>query len=384
MTHVTTRSESSESMFAIMANPERVDMTRPRPVTSLTGLRFPGNPQGRTEAIGENEPLVDIPSARSSRSSSRRHTPLASAKRSCLSDNSKSPARHQFGLQVQTPQSSRRKFFDDSRHDTFSPPASEGRVATHTTMVADDDVDDDPYKSMSPSEIQFEKQSTLMELDRLKTQHGCKLSRDYSMRDNLADMKFEVRCHLSKIDEASTVKFMSDGMKLMCQGVELANNRWGPFLDLDGWAAAVTDDMSKYESSLAKLYRKYWKRSTMAPELELAFGIIGSIALHHFKRKAAGAMFGGQSKSTPGNGTAPQASRDTMPFSSMAANPRAPAPSFSVAPPTPTSPPKQPSSQPVAEEEDDEEEEPPSAELVVEPLIPESVPLSARKRLVFN
>ena len=374
MTHVTARSESSESMFAIMANPEKVDMTRPRPVTSLAGLRFPGNPQGHTEANVD----VGVPSPRSSHSPSHGHTPLASAKRSCFSDNSKSPARHQFGLQVQTPQSSRRKFFEDSKNDTFSP--SEGRVVSHT-MMEENGVDDDPYKNMSASELQFEKQSTLMELDRLHTEHGCKLSREYTMRDNLADMKFEVRCHLSKIDETSTVKFMSDGMKLMCQGVELANNRWGPFLDLDGWASAVTDDMSKYESSLAKLYRKYWKRSTMAPELELAFGIIGSIALHHFKRKAAGAMFGGESKSMPTNGTAPQGGRDTMPFSSMAANPRAPVASFSVAPPTlaPTSPLRQP-----VAEEDDEEEEPPSAESIVEPLVPESVPLSARKRLIFN
>jgi len=366
-------------MFAIMANPEKVDMTRPRPVTSLAGLRFPGNPQGHTEADFTNKVAVGVPSPRSSHSPSHRHTPPASARRSCFSDNSKSPARHQFGLQVQTPQSSRRKFFDDSRNDTFSPSAAEGRVVT---TMEDNEVDDDPYKNMSASEIQFEKQSTLMELDRLQTQHGCKLSREYNMRDNLADMKFEVRCHLSKIDETSTVKFMSDGMKLMCQGVELANNRWGPFLDLDGWASAVTDDMSKYESSLAKLYRKYWKRSTMAPELELAFGIIGSIALHHFKRKAAGAMFGGQSKSMPTNGTAPQAARDTMPFSSMAANPRAPVASFSVAPPTPA--PTLPPRQPVTEEEDDEEEEPPSAESIVEPLVPESVPLSARKRLIFN
>ena len=274
---------------------------------------------------------------------------------------------------MDTSQSPRRKFFNNrDEADLFSPLPPSG-TPDKQASEAEDDLD--PYKHMSAAEIQYEKQSTLMELDRLKTQQRCALSREYTMQDNLADMKFEVRCQLSKIDEASTVKFMSDGMKLVCQGVELANNRWGPFLDLDGWAAAVTDDMGKYENSLAKLYRKYWKRSTMAPEMELAFGIIGSIALHHFKRKAAGAMFGGPSKPTK----PPSSFQEATPMPFASANPRAPPPSFQIAPEV--SPP--PADDPPLPPHHEEEELPPD-DLLNEPLVPDSVPISARKRLIFN
>jgi hypothetical protein len=373
MTHVSRRSESTESMFAIMANPDKIDLTRPRPVTSLEGLRFPGQQEGYATI-----PVEEMPRQASTPPPIHDYTlpsPLKSAARSILSShNNETPkSRNRFDLGDGSPKSARRQFFrTPNQNDILSP------LPSTTTRVHDDY---DPYENMSKTEIEFEKQSTLMELDRLsKAPHHCTLSRHYTMLDSLADMKFEVRCHLTRLDESNTVKFMSDGMKLLCQGTEMLNNRWGPFLDLDGWAAAVTDDMSKYESSLGKLYRKYWKRSSMAPEMELGFGIVGSILLHHFKRKAAGAMFGGGAS----RGAAAHTSfaggheQGATPYAMPSANPRAPKPSFSVVPNTASVPDKN------TEYKEDEEELPPDNDMMNELFVPESVPLSARKRLDFS
>lgn len=141
-------------------------------------------------------------------------------------------------------------------------------------------------------ELMLEKQSVLLELERLKGQ-GIVLSKTYTLQDRIDDMQFEVRRHLLNIDEQNTVQFMRDGMRLLFTGVEIANSKMGPFLDLDGWATEVGKDISKYDSSLSKLYRKYWKRSTMSPEMELAVGILGSMGMHHFKKKMGNVMGSG-------------------------------------------------------------------------------------------
>lgn len=149
-----------------------------------------------------------------------------------------------------------------------------------------------PPSAEDLEELMLQKQSVLLELERLKS-NGVTLSRRFTMNDRLEDMQFEVRRHLLNIDEQNTVQFMRDTMRIVFSGIEIANGKLGPFLDLDGWAAEVGADMSRYDSSLSRLYRKYWRRSTMSPEMELAVGILGSMGMHHFKRKFASTLSGG-------------------------------------------------------------------------------------------
>lgn len=246
---------------------------------------------------------------------------------------------------------------------------------------------EDPEDAHTWQDIQLEKQAALLEIDRLRKQQGVKISRNFTMRDHLSDMQFEIRRHLTTIDEANMVKFMSDGMRLACTGIELANSKLGPFLELDGWAMDVTSDMTRYESALTKLYRKYWRRSSMSPEMELAFALVGSLAMHHFKRKTSDMFFGkGASPSKPkGKGflnglfkrRPPPSARgeptdttrsETTPASSHGGDAMPSVPSF-----------------------DDDEMMPPAPAQTGIPdttsapshTIPNSVPLSSRKRLRF-
>lgn len=144
-----------------------------------------------------------------------------------------------------------------------------------------------PFESFREDEI-YEKQMVLLELEQLERQYGVRLSRAYTLSDNIADMQLEVRRHLMQMEEATTVKFMKDALKVGCTGLEMLNSRLGPFLELEGWSNEACSDMDRYNSALSKMYKKYCRRSSMSPEMELAMGLIGSLAMHHFKAKFLG------------------------------------------------------------------------------------------------
>ena len=119
-------------------------------------------------------------------------------------------------------------------------------------------------------------------------------------------MQFEMRRHLLFMDEMNAISFMKDAMRLGFTGIELANNKIGPFLDLDGWSTQISSDIGKYDHALSKLYKKYWKRkTTTSPELELAFGIIGSMGMHHFRKKMGNTPLGGMMGSMPSSANTP-------------------------------------------------------------------------------
>lgn len=405
---------STVGLFAALANPERVDMTKPKRLPrSFNGLRFPSK-------NGELEPTehVDPHPPLSVRSRSSTHSRQSEPGTVHSAPNQKSVFDQLTRQHMESAHSSPMK--ESSVHDLQT--IQEEATAAYTSPVRGDrffqDFDEDAFPSFQcpamhtiskpaspepafgfrhdttiPTETPFadrelkreeeilEKQSVLLELERLEKHHGVTLTKRYTMQDNLADMQFEIRRHLSNADEANMVKFMSDGMKLMCTGVELANSRFGPFLELDGWASSVTGDMTRYNNAFSKLYRKYWRRSTMSPEMELAFALIGSVAMHHFQRKAQGVMFGGTTKSASDSGANVQSHQGpgSMPFQSTVSQPSSSPPANQYT--------HDPVHTPVAPQlsEDTDEDMPPGTPETItsNAAIPESVPISARKRLVF-
>ncbi len=139
---------------------------------------------------------------------------------------------------------------------------------------------------MSAEDILIEKQSVLMELDRLKAQ-GVQLTKTYTLDDDLTHMQWEVRRHLLMIDEMNSISFMKDAMRLAFSGIEAVNNKAGPLLELEGWAASASHDLTghKYDSALSKIYKKYWRKGNSSPEMEIALGVLGSMGAYHFRKK---------------------------------------------------------------------------------------------------
>ena len=132
-----------------------------------------------------------------------------------------------------------------------------------------------------------EKVGFLMELKKLRMQ-GCHLTREYSTKDRLEDIKYEYERQKMNLDCINSVALMSDGLKLGLSGIEMANNKLGPFLHLHGWSESVTQDMSRYNHVLERIYRKYWRQGSLNPLVELGMILVGSMMMFHFQNKFLG------------------------------------------------------------------------------------------------
>ena len=130
----------------------------------------------------------------------------------------------------------------------------------------------------------LEKQSLLLDLQRLKLQ-GIQLSKEWTINDKLEDMTLEIRRHTLHMDEMANVQTMRDGLRFVCTGVEMLNNRIG-LLDLEGWSSEVCKDLGKHDANLSRIYRKYWRRTgSTSPELDIAASLVASMGMYHFKQK---------------------------------------------------------------------------------------------------
>lgn len=156
---------------------------------------------------------------------------------------------------------------------------------------------------VADEDLLMEKQAILIEIDHLRSQ-GVSITREFSMKDTLESMQFEVRRHLSHMDETRMVGMLTDMMKMGFTGLEMASKRYG-VLDLDGYSAEITSDMSRFTPSMTRMYRKYYRKTVWSPEAELGFAIVSSIAMFHFRKKFYGNMGGSDSSGLPSAGGNP-------------------------------------------------------------------------------
>lgn len=227
--------QSQFDLFANLANPNRVDLNKP-PIN--------GRQDVAESTVLKNTPFV-TGSAANSRASSRkssRHSSRHSSRASKRSRKSRSP----------------------------SPPPKRR-----------------PSSATSERSTTSRKLGLLMELKKMRMQ-GVHLTREYSTGDSVEDLEFEVNRQQMNMDTVNSVALMRDTLKLVITGVELANNRLGPFLNLDGWSGGATSDMHRYDHCLERLYKKYFRKGSMDPMLELGFLLISSAFMFHVKAKFTG------------------------------------------------------------------------------------------------
>ena len=400
--------QSTVALFEAVSNCERVNMKAPRESRMAAGQRMPPTPTAPTPgmvSVTTVQPTIDA----APDTQSPMHTPPSSPTQpvqplgpgSLMAVSAEEPSlfdtllhRHSaqsvgVGVnghaQIQQPVAA-----SEPEHIIDMPPIPErppSPPAPRWGVVHPRHHDEKPSNTTACSTYEdelMEKHAVLAELNQLQQQQGVYLSRSYSTQDSLDDLQFEVRRHLVGIDEVNMVRFMSDGMRLACTGLELANSKMGPFLELDGWATEVTSDMTRYNSALTKLYRKYWQRSAMSPEMELVMALVGSVVMHHFKQKTKG-MFSGIMGGGKDRARAPDSAADgghmgpsAMPFVGATRPPPAR---------TPQGPPVRPAAPPPA---DMESAPPPPAHMEGAPPpafhvahVPSSLPVSSRKRLNF-
>lgn len=166
-----------------------------------------------------------------------------------------------------------------------------------------------PSLSEESKEERREKQIYLIKLEKFRLQQ-IRLTRAFTMEDPLDEIKFEHDMHQNNLKTIEAVNFMTDSVKMGFSGIEFLNNKFGPFIELDGWSSTMTADMGKFKTPLEKLYNRYFRNSEMSPIMEIGAIIIGSMVMHHFKKKLFGS-FGGAS-SRPSRET-PISSPDNLP-----------------------------------------------------------------------
>lgn len=348
-------SETDRIMFAVLSNPERIDMSAP-PIPPRKDDED-GLPR-IVEIENEDEDARHSDVEKHDEGEASYH-----GRHHREEERSRGEGHQEDDLRENYERHRRHHEDDDLRTEVPAevpvrmPCVEEGAPVEHP--VDDDDrrhshhrsqeEDDDDHRGFSrhdepdPQDEGLTKQSILLDLRRMEMQ-GVKLSREFTMDDRIEDLMLEARRHTLAMDEMSNVNMMRDGLRLAVTAIEMINNRIG-LLDLDGWSTEVCRDLGKHDGNLCKIYRKYWKRSQSSnPEMDICMSMLGSMGMHHMKRSMTrNLMSGAGRRGGGGGGGGSAASGLPFGFGRRAASQQRP-------PPPPTAPPAA---------SDDEEDLPP-------------------------
>lgn len=296
---MSTVSDTDVQIFLALSNPENTNSTPPQNLATLqSSIKEESEDEEGEDLERDSDSNSDSEKSKSCSSNSDNNAsesdgddvpPLVQSEvKKPRSRNGSEVSRHTVRSKANSGVSFRSKLKDKLNASQVNPTSQVGSpfsFSQSTNAVPSNQFQQFTEPALSREELLLEKQSVLLELERLKTAHNVTLTKNYTLDDRLDDMQFEVRRHLLNIEEANTLNFMRDGMKLAFTGIELANSKLGPFLELDGWSSEMCQDIQKYDSALSRLHKKYWRRNSMSPEMELGMAILGSIGMHHFKKK---------------------------------------------------------------------------------------------------
>jgi len=143
---------------------------------------------------------------------------------------------------------------------------------------------DDNDDSGEESE-ESEEQGSDSENDAEKGQHWSKESEENesgSDEDEDEDEDEEVEIGDEAPTSKGTRKLQREILVTVVTGVEAVNKNFGGgVLKLDGWSDAVNSEVSRYDDSLDRIRRKYFSKSSLPPEAELALLLVSSATSHH-------------------------------------------------------------------------------------------------------
>lgn len=259
-----TPTPSEFALFQRLANPQKTDFSKPAMFKSAVKSQLGGRVARVVERDDESISSKSSLSSRSSRSKSSYRS----------RDESPVPPR------MSTPPPT---FEQPDMAESYTAPHFEYSTPSPNAHV----------EAQLQAEIEREKQGYLLELIKFK-KDGHELTRDYSMEDSLVDIQFEYDRIKNQVETTSNVAFLRDALMFGFQAIELANDKWGPVLELNGWSQEAAKDKEKYNRVIERLYKKHWRFGSMSPEAEFAWLIGSSMVGHHVKKKwGFGAPVGG-------------------------------------------------------------------------------------------
>jgi len=128
--------------------------------------------------------------------------------------------------------------------------------------------------------IRTEKQIALLELQKLKLQ-GKVLTRveGFSMQDPLTEILTEIDGHNSNENMVTMTSNISEFAKMVPYGIVMLNQKVKILKVNEEWADDFTkqENMAKMQGPIEKIYKRFLKRATMNPFLEIAMILIASL-----------------------------------------------------------------------------------------------------------
>lgn len=135
-----------------------------------------------------------------------------------------------------------------------------------------------------PSAEMHRRHANLLHLEKMR-QMGTKLTREFTMEDSSEVTQFEIDYQENNQSVTNAVGMMKGAIGLGFTGLEMANAKFGPFLNLTGLSASACQDMSRYNQPLERIYRRFFRKKAMSPVTELLMLIFGTIFMTHFGNK---------------------------------------------------------------------------------------------------
>jgi hypothetical protein len=193
----------------------------------------------------------------------------------------------QNGLLEETaPQEWRREVSTERRREVSTERRDEAAHGTSSAEWAS-------AKKEAEIDVAIEKEALLYELELMEKQGNIQLHRKLSMSDTLESIQYQYDRANMIINTQQTVDWAKGGIKFGSMMLEAGLKRFGIGI-VDGFSKNLTQDMTKFNRPLTKMYRKYWRRGTSSPEMELAMIVFGALAMTVVgNSNLLGGLFGG-------------------------------------------------------------------------------------------
>jgi hypothetical protein len=176
------------------------------------------------------------------------------------------------------------------RRDNYNRMDADDNISVTSGKTGSFDGDDEHHgddfqneEVLSFKQTQRKKRIYLYKLRKLKTKHGCQLSREYSMDDDLRDMIDEYRDASVGQRYEKSIRNSRKMLINFVSGLEYLNKRFDPVgAKLDGWSEQTMDDIEDYDEVFEDLEEKYGESfEKISPELRLVSMVSGSAFMFH-------------------------------------------------------------------------------------------------------
>jgi hypothetical protein len=137
--------------------------------------------------------------------------------------------------------------------------------------------------------VRTRKQIALLDLEKLRLQKKV-LTRNFTMDDPLSEMLVEIEGHESNDNMVTMTTNILEFAKMVPYGIVMVNQKIKLLKVNEEWAEDFTkqENMVKMQSPIEKIYKRFLKRASMNPFLEIAMILVTSLVVWDLKCRFVG------------------------------------------------------------------------------------------------